>query len=163
MLRSFSFAVIPGVHGGLQALTQPGRPRTVPGMNKTVIALMAALAGSLGTWAILHNKEEPPAAPAKAPGLTGSNAKVRALENEVAQLRDQLAKQKKESAQFSAAVKEPADAARNIATLAREREREEMVKRRREAMEKRVEEKMERLTTKLNLTPEQAQSTKEWQ
>jgi small-conductance mechanosensitive channel len=138
-------------------------PGTVPGMNKTVIALVAALAGSIGTWAILHNNEEPPASPAKATGLTGSNAKVRALENEVAQLRDQLAKQKKESAQDSPGVKESAAAVRDIAARAVASERDEMVKRRREAMEKRVEEKLARLTTKLNLTPEQAQSTKEWQ
>lgn len=131
-------------------------------MNKTVIALVAAFAGSIGTWAILHSNAEPPDAPEKAPGLAASNAKVLALENEVAQLREKLARQKKESAPVSPGVQDLAAAAREIAARAEASDRGEMEKRRREAMEKRVEEKMARLTTKLNLTPEQAQSTKEW-
>lgn len=133
---------------------------TLRGMNKTVIPLAAALAGSLVTWAILHGNAEPPAPTAVAPDLTGSKAKVHALEKEVAQLREQIAKQKKEPAEISAGVKDATATVRN--TAAQAKAREEMMKRRREEMEKRLDEKVARLTTKLGLTPEQAQATKEW-
>lgn len=131
-------------------------------MNKTVIALMAAFAGSVGTWGILHNNAEPSAGTAASPALTGSNAKLLALEHENAQLREQLAKQKKASAPVSTDAGAPADAVRDVAAVTRERERAEVLQRRREALEKRLEETMLRLTAKLSLTPEQAEATQEW-
>lgn len=130
----------------------------VQGMNRFVIPLAAALAGSLTTWALLTRNSGPSAA--AAPGLTGSNAKVQTLEKEVAQLREQLAKQKTETAVKSAAAKEVAAAAQNPEAEAEARR--EILKRRRADMEKRLEEKVARLTKSLNLTPEQAQAAKDW-
>ncbi|MES2705108.1 MAG: hypothetical protein V4726_00765 [Verrucomicrobiota bacterium] len=129
-------------------------------MKITLIALSAGVLGALMSFVILRPAAEPAPAAAAKPGVVAfSDAKVRALTQEVAQLKARLA------AKAAAETPPRAEAGRDSKAAIPEstdKAREKIIASRRESIKAAVAAKVEKLTEKLALNPDQATAVTIW-
>lgn len=128
-------------------------------MKKIITGFSMALLGAGITYTVMRSKPETPLPAENRSAVSApTDARIKALTGEVAELKARLAA-KSESAPPASEIKADKEeaAADTIARL-----RETMMAKRREALPAQVKAKVERLTEKFSLSPEQASAATAW-